>query len=90
MPVITLEMLAMRNRSPTSTGSRTTGIVVVVVVDVVVVAIVVSPDAGVGSSGGGGTMFGELRSPYEAAWTGTPSMLTATPNAKSPAPSRRS
>ena len=43
-----------------------------------------------GGSGGGGTMFGELRSPYDAAWTGTPSMLTATPKAKSPEPSRRS
>jgi hypothetical protein len=35
-------------------------------------------------------MFGELRSPNEEAWTMTPSMLTATPKAKSPAPSKRS
>ena len=89
MPVITLEMLAMRKRSDASTGSSTTG--TVVVVDVVVVCgIVEAPDDSVGGSGGGRTMFGELRSPNDAAWTGTPSMLTATPKAKSPAPSSRS
>ena len=78
----------MRKRSDASTGSSTTG--TVVVVDVVVVTIVEPPDDSVGGSGGGSTMFGELRSPYDAAWTGSPSMLTATPKAKSPAPSRRS
>ena len=77
----------MRKRSEALTGSSATG--TVVVDDVVVVAAVDAPDDS-GGSGGGGTMFGELRSPNEAACTGTPSMLTATPKAKSPDPSSRS